>query len=167
MKLDHHCKQRHQVRNILPKTNIGVYIYITSQLQFSLPPLLPVLPRSVHNPQSTPAPSLFRKGQVSHEYQQNMAYQVAVRLSTSPCIQAGQDNPLWGTGSPKQSAQPLFPLLGVPPENKATQLWHACRGPRWVFNSWVVLHCINAPQHLYPGFSWGTSRSLLGSAYYE
>lgn len=36
-----------------------------------------------------------------HDSQQNMAYPVTVRLRTSPCIKAGQGEPVWGTGFQK------------------------------------------------------------------
>lgn len=50
-------------------------------------------------PPSTPPHFLLRKGQIFHEYQQNMAYQVAVRLNTSRRIKTGQGDPVWGVGS--------------------------------------------------------------------
>lgn len=69
-----------------------IYLFFTDHLQFPLPLLLPtssLQPPSVPRHQSTPVPSpqstplfLFRKGQISHEHQQNMEYQVAGRLST-------------------------------------------------------------------------------------
>lgn len=46
-------------------------------------------------------PSLFRKRQVSPEDQQNMAYRVTGRLSTSSCFKAGQGRPVRGVGSQK------------------------------------------------------------------
>lgn len=46
-------------------------------------------------------PFLFRKWHVPHEYQQIMANQVSVRLSTSPYIEAGQCGPVWRVGSQK------------------------------------------------------------------
>lgn len=46
------------------------------------PPLLPPVPHPTPSP-STP-PCFFRKGQVSRGYQPAMAYEVAVRLGTSP-----------------------------------------------------------------------------------
>lgn len=49
--------------------------------------------------QFSPSPS--RKGQVSYEYQQTMAHQVTVRLSTSPCTKVGQDDPVWEVWSLK------------------------------------------------------------------
>lgn len=49
-------------------------------------PLSPSLPYPLCPAQSIPSPFLFRKGQASLEYQESMAYQVSVRLSTSPCI---------------------------------------------------------------------------------
>lgn len=61
------------------------------------PPLSP----SYFSPFSPPTPSsfLFRKGQITHGYQQNMANQVAVRLRISSCIKARQGNPMREVGS--------------------------------------------------------------------
>ncbi|MGE9716531.1 hypothetical protein ACQP3F_33570, partial [Escherichia coli] len=39
--------------------------------------------------------------QTSHGYQQNMVYQIIVRLNTSPCVKAGQGGSAWGVGSQK------------------------------------------------------------------
>ena len=36
-----------------------------------------------------------------------------------------------------------------------------------VFKSWVILHCVNIPHFLYSFFSWGTTRLLPASIYYE
>lgn len=69
---------------------IYLFDHIIFHLQFPLLTLLIAL---------LPFPSnLFRKGQMFHGYQQNKAYQVAVRLHTSHCIKAGQDNPIIGIG---------------------------------------------------------------------
>ena len=61
-------------------------------------------PPSVVSP-STPQTFLLLSaswnGQVSHEYKQNITYQVAVRQSNLPCIKAGQGNPVWEVGSQK------------------------------------------------------------------
>ena len=37
----------------------------------------------------------------------------------------------------------------------------------FVFNSWIVFHCVNESHFLYPFFSWGTSGLLPVSGYYE
>jgi hypothetical protein len=54
----------------------------------------PSSPPSPHNssahPSSISPPFHFRKEQTSQEYQPNMAYQIAIRLGTSPQIKAGQ-----------------------------------------------------------------------------
>lgn len=79
---------------------IYVFIYLISSclstsFLFSQSPLL-FLRRK-----STPPQFLFRKAQVSHEYQQNISNQVAIRLSTSQCIKVGQGDPVWRAESPK------------------------------------------------------------------
>lgn len=74
--------------------------------------------------ESTPLLFLFKKGQASHEYQQNRAYQIVEKLSNSPFVNAGQGDPVWGVGSQKsvkESERALFQLLGVTQEGKATQ----------------------------------------------
>lgn len=74
--------------------------FTTSHLQCPRPPSLPVPPQSPSGltPQTTPPLFLYRKGQVSHEYHQNTAYQIEVRLSPLPCIKAGQGHPIQGVG---------------------------------------------------------------------
>ena len=88
-------------------------MYLTSLPQFpvffpssllSLYLLTPLLFSSI------PLSFLFRKEQVSLEYQQNMSYQVTVRLSTSLCITAEQGDPIRGTGFQK----PVKELETVP-----------------------------------------------------
>lgn len=90
---------------------MAIFFSPSSPLTSSLPPV-PLLP-----PQSTP-PQLCvcRKGLVSREYQQNMAYQATVRLSTSPCNNAGQRNQSIKNRVPKPSKRVAFnqfPKLGV------------------------------------------------------
>lgn len=65
----------------------------TAFLPASPPSPFPHKP-SVPTSQYTP-PLLFRKGQVCHEYQQNMKYQVAVTIRTSPVIKTEQGNLVW------------------------------------------------------------------------
>lgn len=85
----------YQNLNILYFVYLNIYnyfifnelIYFSLQLQFPLPSLITVPPShliSVPTSQSTVPPPLSWKGHVSCEYQQNMAHQVAARLSTSP-----------------------------------------------------------------------------------
>lgn len=89
----------------IPLLFLLIYLVIfTSRLQFPLPPLLQPLPPPVPplNP-STTSSFLFRKGQISHQYQQNIAYQSCRRLSTSmywgrqPSLRSGK---LWSGPSP-------------------------------------------------------------------
>ena len=47
----------------------------------------------------------LQKRQASQGYQPNMTYQVAIRLSTSHHIKAGQGNPLGGKGSQNQESE--------------------------------------------------------------
>lgn len=68
-------------------------LYLKEQHRITIAPLLPPT-------QFTPL-FLFRKGQVSHEYQQNMAYKTAVKLSTSSCVKAKQGDPVWRVASRK------------------------------------------------------------------
>lgn len=50
---------------------------------------------------SIPPPYPFRKGEASKRYPENMAYQLAVRLSTAPHIKAGVGNLVERKGSQK------------------------------------------------------------------
>lgn len=79
--------------------------YISSQHQFHLPPLL-----QIHS-SSLP----FRKQQAFQGHQPNVACQV-IRLGTSPHFWVGQDNPVDGKGSEKQTkkSETLLPLLVTP-----------------------------------------------------
>ena len=60
---------------------------------------------SLHSSLPSPSPSiplfLFRKGQASHGYKPNIAYQVAVRVGTSTSLKAAQGILIWGNGSQK------------------------------------------------------------------
>lgn len=91
----------------------------------SLSPCLPATP---------PNPPLFcfclGKG---HGYQPNIAYQIAVRLRTFPCIKVGQGNPVWGIQSQMSAKEwkPLLLLLGAPQEDQATAVTYTQRF-RWV-----------------------------------
>lgn len=73
---------------------LSIYIYIPTAV--SPPSSIPSL-SSPPNP-----PFLSGKGQASHEYQPNMAHQVAVRLGRYPVIKAAQGNFKWGTGFEKK-----------------------------------------------------------------
>lgn len=73
---------------------------------------------------SPPLPYPPREGQVSHENQWNMAYQVAPGLCTFPCIKDSQGKPLWGVGSQmpvKESETAPVPTVQSP-ERQSTQL---------------------------------------------
>lgn len=80
---------------------LNFFIYFTSQPQFSFPSLL-LFPSAL-----SPHPVLyflFRKGQSSCGYQQSMAYQGKVGLSSLPYIKAEQDKAVWriiSKGQPK------------------------------------------------------------------
>ena len=65
------------------------FIIFISQPQLTIPLFLPVPPLFT-SPQF-----LFRKGQFSNGYQQNMA-KVTARLGTSPCIKAGRNKSVGG-----------------------------------------------------------------------
>lgn len=94
-----------------------IFYYILTTVSYPSSPSSPFSP--------TTPPLLFRKGQASCEYQPNKACQVAVRLETSIHIKAGQGNSVRGKGSQKQAKdleKALFPLLGDPQEDQATQL---------------------------------------------
>lgn len=78
--------------------------------KFFLFPLLPVLP--IPPKYLSPSPPFifthlffFRKGQASQKCQPDMAYQVAIRLDTSPQIKAGQGNAVGGKESQKQTKE--------------------------------------------------------------
>lgn len=111
---------------------INLFVYFTSHPQLLLPSLLY---SSVPISQSAFPSFLFRKGQVSHEYQQTITNGtlVIVRLSTSPCLKAGQDDPVWRIRSQtslKESEIATVSLLEIQKEDKATTLSH-------IQNSWV------------------------------
>lgn len=64
-------------------------------------------------PTSTPPPYLFRNGQTSHEYQQNMAYQFAVRQSISSHIQAGKATQYEQQGTKSRQESETAPVSSV------------------------------------------------------
>lgn len=72
----------------------------------------------------------FRKEQVSHRYQPNMAYKVALWIGTFLLNKAMQ----WESNSPKtrqkSKRQPLVPQLGVPQDEPAIELLLICRRHR-------------------------------------
>lgn len=73
------------------------FIYFTSMLQFPSfisSQSLPQHPISVSIPKSIPLPFLFRNGMISHEYQENMAYQNDAKPSTASLIKDGQGGPV-------------------------------------------------------------------------
>lgn len=68
-------------------------ITFTFLAQFLLPSASQALPTPLcPTHPSTPPPCLFKKGQAFHGHQQNITYQVVVRLSTSPGIKTLQEN---------------------------------------------------------------------------
>lgn len=80
---------------------------------------------SLLSPPPTPPPVLFRKGPAPYGYQPDIVYQVAVRLGTFPCIQAGQNNSLGRKRFLKQASESETapaPAVGIPQEDHATQL---------------------------------------------
>lgn len=96
----------------------------------SSPPSSSSLPHLPPLPPSTPLPFLFRKGQTSHEYQPNMAYQVAVRLSSFLCFTAGKGDPIWGMGSQslaKESEVIPAPTVRNPIRPSYTAIMHLQR----------------------------------------
>lgn len=104
---------------------ICLFIYLPAWLQFPLPSLLP-LPIS-------PIQCSFvsvQKGQVSTGYQQSVAYQVMVRLNTSPCIQTVQGSYEKQVPKSQHQEQPLFSLLGASQIDLARKWSHTCRAAR-------------------------------------
>lgn len=77
-------------------TYFFLIICFTSQLQFPLPPLLPIPTPPL--PPSTSPLFFFREGQASHGCQPALAYQDA-RLDTSSPINTGEGNSVAGKGS--------------------------------------------------------------------
>lgn len=105
--------------------------YIPTVFLLPSPPLIPSLQLPSPHLQSTHPLFLLRKGQTSHEYQQNMAYQVAARLSISPVFKLGKAIQF------KHQGQSLLPFLGVQQVNQAIQLSHECRGSLVVGSDFV------------------------------
>lgn len=74
-------------------------------IKFILPPDWRIPSSHSPNLSSLPSPILplfmFRKVQAFHWYQQNMKYQVMVRLSTFSCVKVRQGKPTKGLKSPK------------------------------------------------------------------
>lgn len=79
--------------------------------QFLLPHLL------FDPPGSHPLLHLYSEKGRPHGYQQNIAYQVVVKLSTSPCIKAGQGNPVWGLETQKPTKE--SEIASVPQKDQA------------------------------------------------
>lgn len=78
---------------LLNKFIYPFYISAASSPSF-LPASLSTYPFCSHTSQSFISLFLFRKGQVSHAHQQNMAYQVVIRYNTSRCFGARKGNPI-------------------------------------------------------------------------
>lgn len=74
---------------LLFMTLLFIYIFFKNQFSNVLHPecSLPYLPALPHAPYMPPL-FLFTKGQASHGYQPNIIYQVAVRLDSTPRINA-------------------------------------------------------------------------------
>ena len=90
---------------------------------------------TVSSPSSCPIPfPQLNSTQLSHGYQKIMAYQIAVRLSTSPFTEAEENNPLWGTGSQKSGKElKTAPVLTVKsPTRRSYTRSHICRGTKTV-----------------------------------
>lgn len=59
-----------------------LFIYFAAKAAASSLLQLPLPYPLCSHPQSTPSPFLLRKGQISHDYQQSMAYQATARQRT-------------------------------------------------------------------------------------
>lgn len=107
---------------------ICLFLFNLFYIMTAVFPLFPLLTFSMLSPSTHPL-FLFRKSQSSHGYHQNMADQVVIRLSTSPCIQSGQSQ--FEKQVPKNQTEHkghfLLPLLGVPLIDQSTQLSHIHR----------------------------------------
>lgn len=81
-------------------TEIYYHLFdIRLQFPISPPPISSHYCLSFPAQQSTPPPFLLSNRQVfPHGHQQIMAYQVAIRLSISPCVKAEHSDPIQGVG---------------------------------------------------------------------